>query len=138
MHSSKSKVGAKAAKKPAPAIQSPLLSGFESLEQYRAPRQSVFPTLTSLRWMLFEYRRELLDADALRQHRGRLLLHPERTDHVVDQATKTAAVRRYEAIDAALRDDHCEVTLQSSPGERSTAMLACDDRAARAGKNSQK
>src|SRR5262245_43909379 len=109
MRYSTSKAGVTAAKQ----TRAPLLAGFETLEEYRAPRESVFPTLASLRWVLIEYRRELLDADALRQHRGRVLLHGERADQVIDQATKAAAVRRYEAIAAVLSEDDGEVVAKN-------------------------
>ena len=47
------------------------LAGFLTVEEYQASRQVILPTINSLRWFISENRDELLEADALRQHRLR-------------------------------------------------------------------
>lgn len=78
-------------------VTSPL-AGFLTLEEYQAPRTEIFPTLTALRWFVSENKRQLLDADALRQHRSRLLLHDTRTDMLVDIVGREAAERRFDDV----------------------------------------
>jgi hypothetical protein len=94
----KRKKSKSAAPKPAPPPPSAILAGFYPLEQYQASRVAIFPTIHTLRWIIAEHREELLEADALRQHRGRLMLHAERADRVVDKLGRDAAIRRFGGI----------------------------------------
>jgi hypothetical protein len=92
---------------PPPATPLPTtspLGGFLALEEYQLARSVIMPTLNSLRWFISENREELLEADALRQHRGRLLLHAERTDRLVDKIGRDAAARRFHGCGDVFQD----------------------------------
>lgn len=80
------------------------LAGFVPLEEYQAPRAAILPSINSLRWIISENREEILEADALRQHRGRLMLHAERMDVLIDKFGKLAAERRFRGTADVMSD----------------------------------
>lgn len=81
---------------PLPVMTGPL-AGWLTIPEYRGPRGAIFPSDHSFRFWLSDHREELLEADCVRQFRGRIFLHPERTDAAVDSIAKAAAERRFRA-----------------------------------------
>ena len=65
-----------------------------ALEQYRAQRAHLFPSLSSLQWWMRTHRRQAIEAGALLLVRGRYHVNPEKMDACIAAAGQEAALRQ--------------------------------------------
>jgi hypothetical protein len=68
------------------------MGGFVPLPALWTPeRGALFPSKPSARWFLSRHRQELLEAQALAMHAGRMLVHPARVEAVALKVALAAA-----------------------------------------------
>ncbi len=66
------------------------------LDEYRAPRENLFPSRASLEWFVRQHRAELGQAGALSAPNGKLMVFPDRFDAVVlEIGARRIATRTY-------------------------------------------
>jgi len=74
----------------------PILGGFLPFQALwdEGAAGALFPSETSARWFVRENRDDLVDAEALAMHTGRLYFHPERLAQVARRLALAQARRR--------------------------------------------
>lgn len=69
------------------------LSELQSLEQYREPRQLLYPSTHSLAWQIRQNKAALVEAGAILCPTGRTLINPGAFDRVMTKIGKARAAR---------------------------------------------
>ena len=66
-------------------VQRTSLANLKTVDQYRESRQHVFPSDTALRWQIRQHRPELTERGAIVVLRGRLFIHENRFDQIIQE-----------------------------------------------------